>query len=631
MFRRGLPVLLLATPLGAASWLHAQVMLEPEKEDNPPAAHAAREDALARSPGLLVGFGSYQSIQVNVDGAGHNIVGDAANEPSIAVNPTNPSNMVIGWRQFDHVSSNFRQAGWAYTFDGGLTWTFPGVLTPGTFRSDPSLDADSHGTFYYQSLKSDFTADVFRSTDGGMTWLPPVAEFGGDKNWMAIDRSGGIGDGNIYGIWQRFSACCGSNVLTRSTDGGASFESPVPVAFSPTFGTLAVGPSGELYATGVDGTVNQDFAHFVMSKSTNAQNPAATPTFSGRRVNLGGSMASGGPNPAGLLGQGNVAVDRSTGSTRGNAYILASVTPTGGDPLDVHLIRSTNGGAIWTAPVRVNDDPSSANWQWFGAHSVAPNGRIDAIWNDTRNSGVSTTPQLFYAYSWDGGATWSANVGVSPPFDASVGYPNQNKIGDYYTLVSNATGADVAYAATFNGEQDVYYVRVFPDCNGNGVSDVTDTASGSSLDCDANHVPDECQAAPTCLGAGAVPDGGRFVQGAPLTIARVGTGDLELTWGGSCRADDTDYAVYEGTLGDFTSHTARFCTTGGQTTEVLTPASSDSYYLVVPTHADREGSYGDDSAGHERPQGHAACFPQLVRPCLMSFQVDLKEFPSQRD
>jgi hypothetical protein len=49
------------------------------------------------------------------------------------------------------------------------------------------------------------------------------------------------------------------------------------------------------------------------------------------------------------------------------------------------------------------------------------------------------------------------------------GYPNQNKIGDYITCVSDNTGANVAYSATFNfnpnrgqHEQDVYYVRVFP-------------------------------------------------------------------------------------------------------------------------------------------------------------------------
>jgi subtilisin-like proprotein convertase family protein len=203
-----------------------------------------------------------------------------------------------------------------------------------------------------------------------------------------------------------------------------------------------------------------------------------------------------GPNPGGLLGQANVAVDSSTGPTRGNVYVAASVAAA--DPLDVSFIRSTDGGTTWSAPVRVNDDPSSANWQWFTAHSVAHNGRIDMIWNDTRGSGQSNLSQLYYAYSWDGGVTWSPNVPVSPVFDSLVGFPNQNKIGDYYGIVSNDTGADVAYSATFNNEQDIYYLRVFPDCNGNGISDVTDLAQATSLDCNANHVPDECQPTLVC-------------------------------------------------------------------------------------------------------------------------------------
>jgi len=93
----------------------------------------------------------FVSVQVNVDEFGQNIPGDAANEPSIAVDPTDPNKIVIGWRQFDNVASNFRQAGWAYSHDAGQTWTFPGVLDPGQFRSDPVLDADAEGNFYYYS------------------------------------------------------------------------------------------------------------------------------------------------------------------------------------------------------------------------------------------------------------------------------------------------------------------------------------------------------------------------------------------------------------------------------------------------------------------------------------------------
>jgi hypothetical protein len=53
-------------------------------------------------------------------------------------------------------------------------------------------------------------------------------------------------------------------------------------------------------------------------------------------------------------------------------------------------------------------------------------------------------------------------VAVTAPFNPYFGYPNQNKIGDYISIVSDNSGADVAYTATFNGEEDVYYVRLSP-------------------------------------------------------------------------------------------------------------------------------------------------------------------------
>lgn len=69
-----------------------------------------------------------------------------------------------------------------------------------------------------------------------------------------------------------------------------------------------------------------------------------------------------------------------------NIYVLGSVDPSGADPADVMFIRSTDDGATWNDPLRVNDDPQgNGAHQWFGTMSVAPNGRIDAIWNDTRN------------------------------------------------------------------------------------------------------------------------------------------------------------------------------------------------------------------------------------------------------
>jgi hypothetical protein len=133
---------------------------------------------------------------------------------------------------------------------------------------------------------------------------------------------------------------------------------------------------------------------------------------------------------------------------------------------------------------------------------VAPNGRIDVVFNDTRLSLEDNISALYYTYSTNGGQTWWPNQQISLTFDSHVGWPNQNKLGDYYHLVSDRVGADLAWAATFNGEQDVYYLRIGDyDCNGNGVPDPRDIIRETSPDCNANDIPDECE-----IAAGAVPD-----------------------------------------------------------------------------------------------------------------------------
>jgi len=91
---------------------------------------------------------------------------------------------------------------------------------------------------------------------------------------------------------------------------------------------------------------------------------------------------------------------------------------------------------------------------------VAPNGRVDVCWLDSRNDATAATSQLYYSYSTDGGVTFVPNIQISPAFNSTVGWPQQNKIGDYMAITADNTAANIVYPATFNGEQDIYYVRV---------------------------------------------------------------------------------------------------------------------------------------------------------------------------
>ena len=428
-----------------------------EKYDDPP-MYIFR---LASSPQMLSRFGAFMSYQVNVDANGQNIVGDAANEPSITVDPTNHNKMAIGWRQFDTLSSNFRQAGWGYTTDGGVSWTFPGVLQPNVFQSDPVLLSDDTGRFFYLSLFENFFTNLWRSLNGGQFWGNLGLATGGDKQWFAIDNTGSVGHGFQYQAWSTAGNNYDGRQFSRSADGGLTWRDPVDIPNSPVWGTLDVNSDGDLFLAGL----NFDTAQIWCERSISAKNVALTPTFEqSTAVNLGGQIGSGLViNPEGLAGQIFLAVDRSGTSSNNNVYLLASVISTGFTKTDVMFVRSTDSGVTFSPPRRVNDDPNDhSKWHWFGALAVAPNGRLDAVWLDTRNATNNTDSQLFYSYSTDAGVSWSANVAVSAPFDPFVGYPNQNKLGDYLTIVSDDTGGDVAYAATFNGEEDIYYVRVAP-------------------------------------------------------------------------------------------------------------------------------------------------------------------------
>ena len=464
-------------PLAAELPRRPITFVEREQRDDPPAALVWR---MTSSPAAVSQYNGFTSYQVNVDPNGENIMGDAANEPSLTVDPTNGNKMSIGWRQFNSVQSNFRQAGFGYTTDRGLSWTFGGNLSS-TFRSDPVLQSEAGGTFFYLSLISGFYDDIWRSDNSGQSWFQLGPATGGDKQWFTIDTTNSPGRGFQYQSWSSSGNNYGGRQFSRSVDRGVTWMDPINIPNSPAWGTLDVASNGTLFIGGVQTSTGW----FWCVRSTDAKNGAVIPTFDrSTRVDLGGFLTPATEiNPEGLTGQVYVAVDRSGSATNNNVYMLASVRPydatTG---LDVMFARSTDGGQTFSAPRRINDDgPNTGDWHWFGTLAVAPNGRIDVVWYDTRSRLANHISQLYYSYSYDGGESWSRNVAVSEIFNPHFGYPNQSKIGDYISLVSDNDAGHVAYCATLNAEQDIFYVRVTPSTPPFAVRSVTRDGMGAKV------------------------------------------------------------------------------------------------------------------------------------------------------
>jgi hypothetical protein len=111
--------------------------------------------------------------------------------------------------------------------------------------------------------------------------------------------------------------------------------------------------------------------------------------------------------------------------------------------------------------------------------------------------------------------------------------------------------------------------------------------------------------------AGAVPDGDER-PGPQLLVGKGAGNEIDLVWGDSCLAGDTEYGVYEGALGSYASHLPVTCMTGGATNHSFVPSGGHRFYVVVPSNGSFEGSYGLSSAGAERAASAAACEPQSL-------------------
>lgn len=438
---------------------------EEERPDMAPAiVRHVKELPHRATPPRNLAIAPYVAHQVNVDGSGNNIVGDAANEPSICVDPTNPLRIAIGWRQFDSIASNFRQAGHAFSVTGGLSWVNNGPFTPGTFRSDPILASNSSGKFFYDSL-TDLTAnDIWLSNDGGASWGGPNYAYGGDKTWLTVDKGAGSpGNGTVYICWSAYYSSVSGRQFSRSSDGGNTFSGTVPIPLQPTFGTVATFPNGDVAVAGslANGT------GLAFARAYNPWVPQARVRFDTRRYitqtyDIGPSTRI---NPDGLCGQVWLEVAPLGSPYPNHVYVLATIGGYQNQPDSIAMFKSTDGGFTWSSPIKVhtNMGTSTSAYHWFGTLSVAPNGRLDVVYNDTgldANQSAPTTCVTVYRYSNDDGVTWSTPIQLTQPWAFGVGYPQQNKIGDYYHMVSDNAGVHLAFAATFNGEQDVYYMRI---------------------------------------------------------------------------------------------------------------------------------------------------------------------------
>jgi uncharacterized repeat protein (TIGR01451 family) len=415
---------------------------------------------------------------------GANVVVTAAagsqNETTIALNPTNPSNLIGGSNDYRGPDS---ACGVYRTTNNGRTWTdlgtFP-MFTPAggyafTTAGDTGVAYDANGHAYYLCMYftrtpgSDATQYVHKSNDSGATWGPPVQVSNAaaqtnfdDKGHIAVDNISLTGNrGNVYVSWARLNA--GQVRFARSTDGAASFQPDVQVNDAGNGGTganIAVGADGAVYVAWLSS------GRVLIDKSTNGgQNFGALTGGTDHVIRtLAGTI--GPVRPLGRVNSFPV-----IGTDPVNASIVYAVwpeNPAGADDSDILFSRSTDGGNTWSAPIRVNDDINPVgdfNTQFFSWLAVDPvDASINIVWYDDRTDPNHTdaTPlvDLFFASSNDTGLSFSVNTRIStqssnPGTDFTPAF-----FGDYNGIAAYGGVAYPLWSDSRTGAQNLMTTQV---------------------------------------------------------------------------------------------------------------------------------------------------------------------------
>lgn len=140
---------------------------------------------------------------------------------------------------------------------------------------------------------------------------------------------------------------------------------------------------------------------------------------------------------------------------------------------EIYHRASTDGGKSWSEPKALtDDDPDALVGQYHPNLSVAPNGRVDAVWWDTRDDPGIRSNDVYHAYSLDDGRTWSRNQRITDQsVDRRVGVWGAN-----YDINSPPAVTSTNAYALF-GWDDTRHTTEFYDANvtsefGGGLQDI---------------------------------------------------------------------------------------------------------------------------------------------------------------
>ncbi len=377
------------------------------------------------APGLLiivglialapVGSAIAKSGPLNVDVSQRHL---NESEEAVAVNPTNPSNIVIvtnvGHREAGLTAGMFE----GVSFDGGVTWTRKLIGNNdnlGDACCDPTLSFDEFGNLFMSYLfEVENQVPIALSTDGGLNFTviakvvaPPQGtptKTSGDNRGLFrfVDQptiSAAKGE-----VWVVFNAggpmfATGAPVTGFGHVGSFFQGEVVPGTNNCTYGDVAIGPAGQVMQVCTLTESGQGGGKLFVNVDPDGLGPA---NFGDRvfvaETHVGGFDFIPAQSDRSIDAEPGLAWDRTGGRHNGRVYLVyTKEIQNESDNTDIFVRFSDDNGATWSQGVRVNDD-QTMNSQFLSkialdqtTGNIAPATPIGSR-TTTRSSGGRSAP-----------------------------------------------------------------------------------------------------------------------------------------------------------------------------------------------------------------------------------------------
>jgi hypothetical protein len=349
--------------------------------------------------------------------------------------------------------------------DGGATWTdgVPLCACKGGGQFDPIIEVVPKTGAVYSVYMNGYNVMFIKSTNHGSTWSAPAKTYGNvswnDKPVIAVSDDG-------KDVYVSFNGPTGGDpYLVQSHDFGATWTQRKLVDSSRYYfafdadvaadGTVYLAESSILYGGGGNkGTTPSESIdeHVFVSTDRGA-------TFIDRlvaSVQPGLACVAAGCPPDFYLGHNALTVDAS-----GRVVLLYDGATTAGGLQTISAQSSTNKGATWSSSVTLSAPGNEAT-----APAVEATGRADIrAWYYQTTGSDPDVWNVYYRASNDGGATWSAPVRLS---DATSGAAYKTPAGfleiygDYGEIAITSAGKTIATwgeGVSYTGPGGVWFNR----------------------------------------------------------------------------------------------------------------------------------------------------------------------------